>query len=65
MQLDQVVLLRRQLVARDGEGTTTGSDTIATLINYAGHPEYTGSDNTLLSSDYVNWLRDAVDASKA
>jgi hypothetical protein len=56
---DQIRLMR--LAAVDGTGTTAGSDTIATLINYAGHPEYTGSDNTLLSSDYVNWLRDAVE----
>jgi hypothetical protein len=56
---DQIRLMR--FVAVDGEGSTTGSDTISTLINYAGHPEYAGSDNVLLSSDYVNWLRDAVE----
>jgi hypothetical protein len=56
---DQVRLMR--FVATDGTGTTAGSDTIATLINYAGHPEYAGSDNTQLSSDYPNWLRLAVE----
>ncbi|MFO0681107.1 MAG: hypothetical protein U0234_03600 [Sandaracinus sp.] len=56
---DQIRLMR--LVAVDGEGTTTGSDTIATLINYAGHPEYAGSRNTALSSDFPNWLRLAVE----
>jgi hypothetical protein len=56
---DQIRLMR--FVAVDGEGTTAGSDTISTLINYAAHPEYAGSDNVLLSSDYVNWLRDAVE----
>ena len=56
---DQIRLMR--LVAADGTGTTSGSDTIATLINYAAHPEYAGSDNTALSSDFPNWLRLAVE----
>jgi hypothetical protein len=56
---DQVRLMR--FVAADGTGTTAGSDTIATLINYAGHPEYAGSDNQALSSDYPNWIRLAVE----
>jgi hypothetical protein len=36
--------------------------TIATLVNFASHPEYAGSDNTLLSSDWVNWLREGVES---
>lgn len=35
--------------------------TIATLVNFAAHPEYTGSENQLLSSDFVHWLRDGVE----
>lgn len=31
--------------------------TIATLINWAAHPEYGGSRNNLLTADYVNLLR--------
>jgi hypothetical protein len=31
--------------------------TIATLVNWAAHPEYAGSRNNLLSADYVHWLR--------
>ncbi len=39
-----------------------GSDvTIATLINFGSHPEYAGSHNTQLSSDYAHWLRQGVE----
>ena len=38
-----------------------GDATLATMINYAAHPEYGGSRNTLLSSDYVHWLRDGIE----
>jgi hypothetical protein len=34
--------------------------TIATLVNWAAHPEYLGSDNLLLSSDYPAWLREYI-----
>jgi hypothetical protein len=37
------------------------SKTIATLVNWAAHPEYAGSHNNLLSADYVHWLRDTVE----
>jgi hypothetical protein len=33
------------------------TQTVATLVNWAAHPEYTGSENTLLSADYVHYLR--------
>ncbi|MCC6559435.1 MAG: hypothetical protein IT372_41475 [Polyangiaceae bacterium] len=36
-------------------------DTIATLVNWASHPEYTGSHNNELSADYVHWLREVVE----
>ena len=35
--------------------------TIATMINYAGHPEVLWSDNLELTSDYVGYLRDKVE----
>jgi len=39
-----------------------GADTtVATLTNFAAHPEYAGSENTLLSSDYVHWLRAGIE----
>jgi len=39
-------------------GSTT--ETIATLVNWASHPEYSGDSNTLLSSDFVHALREGV-----
>ncbi|MFT5357961.1 MAG: hypothetical protein ACI9KE_005198 [Polyangiales bacterium] len=36
-------------------------ETIATLINFASHPEYAGSRNTLLSSDFAHSLREGVE----
>ncbi|MFX1495970.1 MAG: neutral/alkaline non-lysosomal ceramidase N-terminal domain-containing protein [Promethearchaeota archaeon] len=35
--------------------------TIATLINFAGHPEVLWSDNYAISSDYVGYLRNKVE----
>lgn len=32
-------------------------DTIATLVNWGSHPQYLGSRNQLLSSDFAHWLR--------
>jgi hypothetical protein len=37
------------------------TNTVATWINWAAHPEYTGSRNTEVSADYVHWLRDTVE----
>ncbi|MCB9591217.1 MAG: hypothetical protein H6719_00680 [Sandaracinaceae bacterium] len=42
---------------RPADGTT-----ISTLINFAAHPEYMGSSNTALSSDYPHWLREGVES---
>jgi hypothetical protein len=38
-----------------------GGATVATMVNMAAHPEYTGSRNQMLSSDYPHWLREAVE----
>ena len=38
-----------------------GDTTIATLVNMAAHPEYLDDENTLLSSDYVHFLRDGIE----
>jgi hypothetical protein len=38
------------------------STTIATLVNFASHPEYTGSDNVELSSDFADALRRGVES---
>lgn len=37
------------------------TQTVGTLVNWAAHPEYTGSSNTLLSADYVHYLRDTME----
>ena len=34
---------------------------LATLVNYASHPESLGSDNTLISSDFPHYMRQAVE----
>jgi len=39
----------------------SGGATIATLVNWGSHPEYTWSSSTLLSSDYVHTLRQGVE----
>ncbi len=41
--------------------STADSSTVATLINFASHPEFGGSRNQLTSADYVGALRDAVE----
>lgn len=45
-----------QIVTRDG------SSTIATIVNFASHPESLGSGNTLISSDFPHYMREAVEA---
>lgn len=35
--------------------------TISTLVNLSSHPEYMGSSNTALSSDFPHWLRDGIE----
>ncbi|MBN1771373.1 MAG: hypothetical protein JXB32_08940 [Deltaproteobacteria bacterium] len=35
--------------------------TIATLVNWTAHPEYSGDRTSLFSADYVHWLRDGIE----
>lgn len=57
---DDEVKMMRFVV--DGDGTAPGEgETIATLINMASHPESFDDDNTGLSSDYVHYLRHAIE----
>lgn len=37
------------------------SKTIATLVNWASHPEYSGSENNEITADYVHWLRTTIE----
>ena len=36
-------------------------ETIATLVNFGSHPEYSGDSNQLLSADIVHFLRDGIE----
>jgi len=37
------------------------TQTLGSWVNWAAHPEYAGSRNNLLSSDYVHWLRETLE----
>jgi hypothetical protein len=37
-------------------------DVIATLVNFASHPESLGSNNTLISSDFPHYAREQIEA---
>lgn len=37
------------------------SGTVATLINWASHPEVLGSENEAITADFVKWVRDEVE----
>lgn len=52
--VDDEVRILRLIEAESGA-------TISTLVNLAGHPEYMGSGNTRLSSDYPHWLRQGIE----
>lgn len=37
-------------------------DVIATVVNFASHPESLGSNNTLITSDFPHYMREALEA---
>jgi hypothetical protein len=39
-------------------------DVLATLVNFASHPESLGSDNTVVTSDFPHYAREAIEASQ-
>jgi hypothetical protein len=43
---------------------TAPGSVIATLVNFASHPESLGSNNTLISSDFPHYAREAIEASQ-
>jgi len=51
--IDEMMGVAR-LAAADGS-------TVATLVNWSNHPETVGSDNLLITSDYVHYLRQYVE----
>jgi hypothetical protein len=40
------------------------STVLATLVNFASHPESLGSNNTLVTSDFPHYAREAIEASQ-
>ncbi len=40
---------------------TEDDKTVATLLNFASHPEFAGSENQMTSSDFVHTLREGVE----
>ena len=50
---DEVRVLRFASVGSD--------DTIATMVNWAAHPEFLWDENDQISSDYPHWLRLAIE----
>lgn len=57
---DEVRIMR--FVEAGTSGSEPGSGTtISTLVNFASHPEYQGSRNPLISSDWPHWMRTAIE----
>jgi hypothetical protein len=48
------------------QATSLGPPTevLATLVNFASHPESLGSNNTLVTSDFPHYAREAIEASQ-
>jgi hypothetical protein len=75
---DGKVLAGDELLAPDTEGRIVDSRlsimqvtrfappfrVIATLVNFASHPESLGSNNTLVTSDFPHFAREAIEASQ-
>ncbi|MCB9763149.1 MAG: neutral/alkaline non-lysosomal ceramidase N-terminal domain-containing protein [Alphaproteobacteria bacterium] len=56
---DPVVIVDAVNVAAFYDG---GGDVIASLVNWGSHPETLSSDNTLISADFVHYLRETVES---
>lgn len=50
-----------QLTKREANGDG-GYDVLATLVNFASHPESLGSDNTMITSDFPHAARERLEA---
>jgi hypothetical protein len=75
---DGKVLVDDDLLAPDTEGRIVDArlsimqatdlappkQVLATLVNFASHPESLGSNNTLVTSDFPNYAREAIEASE-
>lgn len=47
-----------QLTRREGSAL----DVLATIVNFASHPESLGSNNTLITSDFPHYVRERIEA---
>jgi hypothetical protein len=75
---DSRVLVDDDLLAPETDGRITDSrlsimqatrrggkkKVLATLVNFASHPESLGSNNTLVTSDFPHYAREAIEASQ-
>jgi len=75
---DSRVLVGDDLIAPATQGRITDSrlsilqitrlappfQTLATLVNFASHPESLGSDNTLVTADFPHYAREAIEAAQ-
>ena len=75
---DGKVLVDDDLIAPDTEGRIVDSrlsimqavgfwppkPVLATLVNFASHPESLGSNNTLITSDFPHYARETIEASE-
>lgn len=59
---DPVVINPRLHTLQFMEAGTTPPQPIATVVNWAHHPEGAGSDNHLITSDFVHYLRTELEA---
>lgn len=61
--VDDEIRLLRFVAAGTADPEVPGSGTtIATLMNFGSHPEYQGSRNPQLSSDFAHWMRDVIES---
>jgi hypothetical protein len=59
--IDDEVRILRFVAAGTSTAEPGSGTTIATLVNFASHPEYQGSKNPFLSSDWPHWMRAAIE----
>jgi hypothetical protein len=57
-------LVNSRLSIMQVTGLAPPSDVLATLVNFASHPESLGSNNTLITSDFPHYARAAIEASQ-
>lgn len=58
---DEIRILRFVEAGSATAGEPGSGTTIGTIVNFASHPEYQGSRNPMISSDWPHWMREAVE----